>query len=208
MIDFDNKIKAVIDIYHQRMVDEEERMKNIPHSEVMKNRDAFLLPVGKVVGEFLYNMAVSSKAKMILEIGTSYGYSTMWLAAAAKQTGGKVITLEIDPKKVKYAKDKVEDAGLSPFVDFRLGDAVEAIGEAAEQFDFVLLDIWKSLYLPCFEMVLPKLNKGAFVIADNIIDPPSYKNEMETYRNTVKATEAFDSVLLPIGSGIEVSCRR
>lgn len=204
-MDFNNNIQAVLNEYHQRIASENALKESLPREEMMKRRDEFLLPVGKEVGQFLYSLAKASEAKTILEIGTSYGYSTVWLAAAAKANKGKVITLEIDEEKAAYAKKQIEKAGLGDFVDFRIGDAVESIRTASEGFDFVLLDIWKALYIPCFELVFPKLKQDAYVVADNIIHPPNYKKEMTAYRNAVKATQAFDSVLLPMGSGLEVS---
>ena len=75
---------------------------------------------------------------MILEIGTSYGYSTVWLAEAAKANGGIVITLENDEMKADFAKQKIAEAGLSDFVDFKVGDALTTITQITEGVDFVL----------------------------------------------------------------------
>ena len=205
MIDFDKKVQAVLKEYHQRMEFENSLMKSLPLGEGMKRRDEFLLPVGKEVGFFLNTMVKATDAKMILEIGTSYGYSTVWLAEAARQTGGKVITLEIDKKKATYAKNKIKMAGLDGLVVFRIGHALESIRQAKETFDFVLVDIWKELYVPCFELFISQLAEGAYVIADNMIHPAIHKKEAAKYRSAVKATRSFDSVLLPIGSGLEVS---
>jgi predicted O-methyltransferase YrrM len=205
MIVFDKKIEAVLAEYHQRMEKENAMMQSLPMAEGINRRDEFLLPVGKEVGQFLNMMVKAANAQTILEIGTSYGYSTVWLAEAARQTGGKVITLELDKRKANHAKSKIKAAGLEDFVDFRIGDALESIKETKETFDLVLIDIWKELYVPCFELVFPKLKKGAYLIADNIIFPAIHHKEAAIYRNTVKATKAFDTVLLPIGSGIEVS---
>ncbi|MFK7948860.1 MAG: O-methyltransferase [Saprospiraceae bacterium] len=202
---FNKKIETVLAEYHQRIIAEETLMKSLTRADGMNRRDDFLLPVGKEVGQFLYTLAKSAETKIILEIGTSYGYSTVWLAAAAKATGGKVITLEIDEQKANYAKLQIEKAGLSDFVEFRVGDALQSIRQAKEHFDFVLVDIWKRFYLPSFELFLPKLNNGAYVIGDNMIHPPNYKKEVNEYRAAIRATKAFDTVLLPIGSGIEVS---
>ncbi|MFK8163940.1 MAG: O-methyltransferase [Lewinella sp.] len=202
---FNRKIQTVLAEYHQRIKTENALMKTLPIADGMKRRDEFLLPVGEEVGHFLHTLAKAAEAKTILEIGTSYGYSTVWLAAAAEATGGKVITLELDEQKAAYAKAQIEKAGLSNFVEFRVGDALESIRQAKEQFDFVLVDIWKRFYLPSFELFFPKLNQGAYVIGDNMIFPPNQKEEVNAYRTAVKATDAFDTILLPIGSGIEVS---
>ncbi|WP_255080531.1 O-methyltransferase [Lacihabitans sp. CCS-44] len=187
------------------MEDEVQLFNQLPEEEKIGRKDDFLLPIGFEIGVFLNNMIKSAKSKTILEIGTAYGYSTIWLAEAAKATGGKVITLEISQEKVNYAKDKIGEAELSDYVEFRVGNALESIKNATETFDFVLLDIWKELYTPCFELFFPKLNIGAWVAADNIIHPPHHKNETDKYLIALKQTNAFDSVLLPIGSGIELS---
>ena len=123
----------------------------------------------------------------------------------ARENGGLVITLEADEAKVTYAKDKLKQAGLLKYVDFRVGDALNLIEKAEEQFDFVLVDIWKDLYLPCFELFYPKLNDKAWVLADNMIFPPQSNEVTQLYQNRIRQTENFSSVLLPIGSGIELS---
>ena len=205
MIKFDKNIDAVLKSYHKRIEAEDALMQALERAEGMKRRDEFLLSVGMETAIFLNNLAKSSKCKTILEIGTSYGYSTIWLAEAAKANNGLVISLENDAKKAAYAQKMVEKAGLSTHVDIRVGDALETIKQAKEQFDFVLLDLWKELYLPCFDLFYPKLNKGAWVAADNMIFPPHSQLDTDAYRNRVKESHNFDSVLLPIGSGIELS---
>lgn len=86
-----------------------------------------------------------------------------------------------------------------------MGNALEYLAAATEIFDFVLLDIWKELYVPCFDLFYPKLNKAAWIAADNMLYPPQHHKEATAYRNRVKETNAFDTILLPLGSGIELS---
>lgn len=205
MIKFDKKIESVLAEYHQRMEVEEALARALSHEERIERINEFLLPVGEDVGIFINSLAKSAKSKTILEIGTSYGYSTIWLAEAAKANGGKVITLEISIEKAAYARQKLEEAGVAEFVELRVGDALESIAKATETFDFVLVDVWKELYLPCFDLFFPKLKTGAWVLADNMIFPPHSLPEATAYRNRVRETKAFDTLLMPIGSGIEVS---
>jgi predicted O-methyltransferase YrrM len=205
MLKLDSKIEAVLEQYHERIEAENALQQSLPIEEGMKRRDEFLLSVGVETAIFLNTLAKSAQSKVILEVGTSYGYSTVWLAEAARANGGIVITLEYDAQKAAYARQKIEEAGLLDFVVFKVGDARETITEITEGVDFVLLDIWKELYLPCFDLFYPKLNKNAWVLADNMIFPPHSRPEATAYRQHVKATNAFDSVLLPIGSGIELS---
>jgi predicted O-methyltransferase YrrM len=205
MIQFDDKIKKVLAGYHSRMDAEMKLAQSLSFDEMMSRRNEMLLPVGEETAVFLNTLIKSSKAKTILEIGTSYGYSTVWLAEAAKANNGKLITLEIDNAKSDYAKQKINEAGLNDFVEFKVGDAVQLIKESDEIFDFVLVDLWKELYLPCLNEFYFKLSKGAWVVADNIISPPQHHNEIDLYRSRIKELDVFDTILLPIGSGIEVS---
>jgi predicted O-methyltransferase YrrM len=96
---------------------------------------------------------------------------------------------------------------LAEVVDFRLGDAVALIHEDPSPFDFVLLDIWKDLYIPCLEAFHPKLSDEAIVAADNMIEPAFVREDARTYRAAVRALPDMQSALLPIGSGIELSVR-
>ncbi len=201
----EKKVHDLLAEYHARIKRETALMKSLPIEEGMKRRDEFLLPVGEEVGRFLSEMVKSAASKSILEVGTSYGYSTLWLAQAAKVSGGKVITLEIDKTKSNSAKEQIKKAGLEEQVEFRIGDAVDLIKSAEEQFDFVLIDIWKELYVPSLMAVMPKLNPGAYVIGDNMIHPPMHHAEAKAYRTAIKESGLFESVLLTLGSGIEVS---
>jgi predicted O-methyltransferase YrrM len=150
-----------------------------------------------------------AKARTILEVGTSYGYSTVWLAEAARATGGKVVTLDVNAGKQEYARNVLGKAGLADFVEFKLGDARKSIVALSGPIDFVLLDLWKDLYIPCFDLFYPKLGTGAMVVADNMVFPEFSRKEAEDYHRHVRAKADVQSVLLPVGSGIEVSrCTR
>ncbi|MDB9724107.1 class I SAM-dependent methyltransferase [Polaribacter sp.] len=201
----DQSFKKVLEDYDKRLNDENQLMKSLSGVDAMKRRDEFLLPVGEDAAVFMNTLIKSAKSKSILEIGTSYGYSTLWLAEAARKNDGIVITLEADETKVTYAKHKLNEAGLSEYVDFRVGDALKLIKDAKESFDFVLVDVWKELYLPCFELFYPKLKNKAWVVADNMIFPPQSIEETKRYQNRIRNTGSFSSVLLPIGSGMELS---
>jgi len=144
------------------------------------------------------------KAQTIVECGTSYGYSTIWLAEAARATGGTVYSLEIHPKKHAYARAELEKAGLSDHVQLILGNAPDSIAALPGPFDFVLIDLWKDLYIPCLDLAYPKLRAGAVVAADNMVRTPSPADALD-YRRHVRAKPGIDSVLLPVGSGVELS---
>jgi predicted O-methyltransferase YrrM len=205
MIKIDKKIENILKKYHQRIAEEAVLMQALSIEDGMKRRDDFLLSVGMEIGVFMNTLVKSAKPAIILEVGTSYGYSTIWLAEAAKSYGGRVITLEKSPEKALFAQQQLKKAGLLEVVTFKIGDALESIAALSEGIDFVLLDIWKELYVPCFDLFFPKLNKNAWVLSDNMLYPPHSRPEAAIYRNRVRETKAFDTVLLPIGSGIEMS---
>lgn len=201
----DNAIETVLREYDERSANEMKRMEELPRAEFMEHLDEFLLPVGAATGQLMNILIKEAKARAILEIGTSYGYSTVWLAEAARATGGKVITLDVHAGKQEYARRALGKAGLANFAEFKLGDARDAIVGLSGPIDFVLLDLWKDLYVPCFDLVYPMLNAGATVVADNMIFPEFSRKEAEDYRKHVRGKADVQSVLLPVGSGIEIS---
>jgi predicted O-methyltransferase YrrM len=202
----DPRVAAVYAEYEARNVAEQERQKTIGAS-AFTLRDEFLLPVGPEVGAFLHALILARRPKRILELGTSYGYSTLFFADAARSVGATVITMELAEWKQAHAQDQIAKAGLSDVVDFRLGDAVAMIEADAGTFDFILLDIWKELYLPCFNAFYPKLSDEAIIAADNMIFPPQAREDVRKYRAAVREAGDLQTTLLPIGSGIELSVK-
>ena len=191
----------------ERRAEEEQRRTSVS-GFAGENLDDLLLSVGRETGMLLYLLATGAQSKRILELGTSYGYSTVWLAAAARTTGGKVLSLELRDFKIEHARQALTRAGLSTRVEFHQGDCLETLKTLSGPFDFVLLDVWKDLYLPCFELVHPKLAPGAIIAADNMLLPEIVRPQAEAYRKRVRAVGDLDSVLLDIGNGIEISRKR
>jgi predicted O-methyltransferase YrrM len=192
--------------YEQR--DTQERAKAAAlGSKMFERRDEFLLPVGREVGWFLHSLILAKRPARVLELGTSYGYSTLFLADAVTQVGGKLITMDLADYKQAAARAMIEKAGISSVVDFRLGDAVALIDADAGPFDLVLLDIWKDLYIPCFRAFHPKLADEGIVAADNMIEPSIVRGDARKYRAFVASLPDIKTALLPIGSGIELSVK-
>ena len=204
----DPAVIEVLSEYQRRMEAENTLRSRLSRQEWLQRRDEFLLEVGEAVGSLMHILVREAKAKTILEVGTSYGYSTVWFADAARATGGKVITLDVNAQKQAHARGMLERAGLLDFVVFRCGDALELIDQMKETVDFALIDLWKDLYIPCFDRVIRKASPGALIIADNMIFPPDNQAMAAAYRAHVRSLPDFDSVLLPAGHGIEVSRRR
>ena len=203
----DEAVSRVLAEYEQRIAAEATAMQSVGESNWASVRDRLLLSVGADTGRVLNLLIKSAKARSILEIGTSYGYSTLWLAEAARETDGQVVSLELVDYKAHDARAALARAGLADRVDIRVGSALETLPLLAGPFDFVLIDLWKDLYVPCLDLVYPKLTPGAFVIADNMIYPTIVRADAARYQRRIRQLE-FDSVLLPIGSGIELSRRR
>ena len=177
-------------------------------AEFARRVDEFLISVGPDTGRMLHLLATGANARSILELGASYGYSTLWLADAARATGGKVHSLEISQPKVDHARAQLARAGLAAFVEFHVGSALDTLPRLAGPFDFVLLDLWKDLYGACFELFHTKLAPGALVAADNMLFPPNVRADAMAYQALVRTKPDMDSVLLPIGSGVELSRKR
>jgi predicted O-methyltransferase YrrM len=198
----DDKATAVLELYHQRMRDEGERMRSGRMGDG-DWRDKVLLAVGPDSGRLINMLARSLQSPNILELGTSYGYSGIWLADAARETGGRLTTMELQDYKSAHAREMSAKAGLADYVDFKVGDAVQMIGELPHGIDFVLVDLWKDMYVPCLEAFYPKLNPGAIVVADNMLRGGG--DEVKAYAKAIRAKPKIDSVLVPVGSGLEIS---
>lgn len=177
--------------------------------EELEKRDDLeegLWRITKEVG-LLFNMILRhSGAKNILEVGTSSGYSTLFLADAARANGGKVVTCELSPFKIKLAKEMFAKAGLEGHIELREGNALETVEQLEGPWDFVFLDGMKDEYVFYLSSIWPKLRPGGLVIADNMI---SHKGVLgiEAYKFTVDMLEDASSVTVPIGSGDLFTCK-
>jgi len=167
--------------------------------------DAYI-PVPAEVGRLLYTLARATNSKTLVEFGTSYGISTIYLAAAVCDNGGgRVIATEMNAAKARQATQNFRDAGLLSFVDLREGDALATLGNVDGPIDFVLLDGWKNLYLPVLKVIESKLRPGALVVADDLdVFPEAHR----PYLDYVRAPEnGYASVEIPIGDRVELSVR-
>ena len=199
----DERVTAVLDAYHERMGPERSQPRDEPPGGRDGGPEPRMRAGGADTGRLLNILARSLEAPTILALGTSFGYSGIWLAEAARASGGRLITMELHGYKSAFAREMAVEAGLAEHIDFRVGDAVRMIGELPGRVDFVLVDLWKDLYLPCLEAFHPKLAPGAIVVADNMLRPGN--EDVKAYGRAVRAKPGITSVLLPVGSGIEAS---
>ncbi|KXO81510.1 methyltransferase [Acinetobacter venetianus] len=136
----------------------------------------------------------------ILEIGTSTGYSTLWLAEAAKSVSAKVQTLEINAFRSAQAKKYAEEFGLEEYIDFWVGDAADYLTESVEQFDLILLDAERGSYVSYWQDLKRLLKPtGGTLIIDNVI---SHTAEVKPLLELIKQDENFMSTILPVGAGL------
>ena len=170
-----------------------------------RTKDIFIA-ISREQGAFAYLVARSLNAKRIVEFGTSFGISTIYFAAAVRDNGGGiVIGSEVEETKVAKAREHLEEAGLSEYVDIRVGDAQQTLADPGGEVDLVLMDGWKDLYLPIIKLLAPHIRTGGVVLSDNIF---SFKKTLAPYVAYMEdPANGFQSVTLPFGSGMQYSVR-
>jgi predicted O-methyltransferase YrrM len=163
-----------------------------------------MLNITPDTGRLLWILVHSTRATRILEVGTSNGYSTIWLADAARTTGGRVITLERNPDKVRLARANLARAGLAELVEIREGVAAETLGELFGPFDLVFLDADRPSYRTYLELAVPRLVPGGLLVADNVV---SHQAELRDYLARVKSHPELVAVTVPVGKGEEIAVK-
>ena len=153
---------------------------------------------------FLSLLARIAGAKRILEIGTSVGFSTIYLADAVRQSGGHITTIELMPEKSEKARQNIQAAGLSEYVALRTGDIRELAGQLTGPWDLIFIDLEKDLYLPVWQMLSTEIRVGGVIVADNVV---SHADDLQDYLTAIKNDRRFETVTVPIGQGLELSRR-
>ena len=155
------------------------------------------IAISRQQGQFLFDLLVQNNAKHIVEFGTSFGISTIYLGAAAERTNGKVITTELLASKCKIANQNFKQAGLENIIELREGDAMETLKNINDGIDFLLLDGWNDLYLPLLQLLEPKFKKGTLIYTDNA----SFKSA-KPFLNYIQAnSQKYKSVRLKDDKG-------
>jgi caffeoyl-CoA O-methyltransferase len=163
--------------------------------------------VSEVDGKVLHDLIIKSSYKKALEIGTSTGHSAIWIAWALSKTGGKLITVEINEWRHRKALENFQKAGLSEYIDARLGDAHELVPELKGPFDFVFCDADKNWYKNYLMAVLPKLEVGGCFTAHNVAGGRMYGiREFLDYLNNLSEMET--TIDRSSWSGISISYKR
>ena len=158
--------------------------------------------VARTTGQFLFALVAPQTDCEVLEIGGSRGYSTIWLAAGVRNLGGRVLSLEHDPRKIDAWRTNIADAGLENWAELIEGDARETLPAIDDVFDIVFLDAEKDDYELHFQAARTKLEPGALVIADNVL---SHEETLGAYSRARQSDPTLESVTVPLDRGLELS---
>jgi predicted O-methyltransferase YrrM len=162
----------------------------------------FYIPISPEAGQLLYALVRAIRPQTVVEFGTSFGISTIYLAAAVTDNGiGRVVTTELSERKVKAAQSNLEQTGLDGAVTILEGDALETLADIPGPIEVVLLDGWKNLCLPVLRLLEPKLAPGALVAADD-----NSHAGMAGYLEYIRdPANGYVTVSFPVEDGVEIS---
>jgi predicted O-methyltransferase YrrM len=189
----DGRVRAVLERLERE--DAEERERGLPPAQRSR-------AVARTTGQFLFAVVAPQTDCEVLEVGGSRGYSTIWLAAGVRHLGGRVLSLEHDPKKIAAWRTNIAEAGLEDWADLIEGDAKETVPAIDDVFDLVFLDAEKEEYEELFQLARTKLEPGALVIADNVV---SHEETLAAYSRARQSDPTLESVTVPLDRGLELS---
>ncbi|HSC73284.1 MAG TPA: class I SAM-dependent methyltransferase [Gaiellaceae bacterium] len=158
--------------------------------------------VEPTTGRFLFSLVAPQTDCEVLELGGSRGYSTIWLAAGVRYLGGRVLSVEHDPRKIDAWRKNVAEAGLEDWAELVEGDAKVALPGIEDVFDVVFIDAEKDDYEELFALARAKLEPGALVVADNVL---SHQETLGAYSQARQSDPSLVSVTVPLDRGLELS---
>ena len=168
-----------------------------------------LVALDRDKAEFCYHVCRALRARRVVEAGTSFGVSTLFLAAAVRDNhpggGGVVIGTEYEPEKARMARRHFAEAGLADVIDLREGDLRETLVDVEGPIDFMLVDIWTSMARPALSLIAPRLREGAVVIADNTRQ--FRENYREYFEFVHDPRNGLRTMTLPFEGGLEFTVR-
>ncbi|HEU5432087.1 MAG TPA: class I SAM-dependent methyltransferase [Thermomicrobiales bacterium] len=189
-----NDLTALLDRLYAD--DAAQRAAGLPSAQRTRN-------VERETGEWLRLLALATDARSILEIGSSNGVSTLWLAAAARGTGGRVTGTELLPERAAAANANLAAAGLGDVARVIAGEARTSVAALVGPFDLVFIDAEKDDYIGHFEAVVGKVRPNGLILADNVIS-----HDLSAYQAALRARPDIETVTIPIGRGVEFSVVR
>ena len=185
-----------------------ERMRYLEQLDAQDRQDGSALlqrlrQIPPETGKFLVLVAASAPPGTCLEVGTSAGYSTLWLVLACRELGRRLTTFEVLEEKVRLAKETFRRARVEDVVDLVAGDAREYLQNYTDV-SFCFLDAEKDQYLECYEALVPNMVSGGLLVADNAV---SHRVPLKPFLDRALDDERVDSLIVPIGKGLLV-CRK
>jgi caffeoyl-CoA O-methyltransferase len=189
----DDQVDAVLERLYAD--DAAQRAAGLPSSQRTRN-------VERETGRWLALLVRATKAGELLEIGSSNGVSTIWLAAAARQNGGQVTGTEILPERAAEANRNLVDAGLDTVAKVVAGDAQATVASITGPFDLVFIDAEKDDYVDHFEAVVDRVRIGGLILADNVIS-----HDLSAYQAVLRERSDVETVTIPIGRGVEFTVK-
>jgi len=170
--------------------------------------DQEMLAITADTGIFFSVLLKAIRARRILEVGTSAGFSTLWFAdAIGKNHNTKIITIEMNPQKVEWALKNFKEAGFDKMIEIKQGLALALLHNLKGKFDFVFLDADKENIIRYFDLVLPLVRIGGIIAADNMLYPDHFRPVMRKYARHVHSKPNTQSITVPIGLGEEITIK-
>jgi predicted O-methyltransferase YrrM len=193
MIELQERVDAVLERLYGE--DAAQRAAGLPSSQRTRNVD-------RETGRWLALLVRATNARELLEIGSSNGVSTIWLAAAARQNGGRVTGTEILAERAAEANRNLADAGLDAVARVVAGDARSTVANLPGPFDLVFIDAEKDDYVDHLEAVVDRVLIGGLVLADNVIS-----HDLSAYQAVLRERSDVETVTIPIGRGVEFTLK-
>lgn len=159
--------------------------------------------ISRTTAEFMYNLIVDAGIKSVIEVGTSNGYSGIWLGKALKRTGGKLLTIEFYDKRIVLAKNNFAKCGVEDIIDIKQGDAATVLEYLPDDYkvDFAFVDANKRQYIDFFHLIDPHLLVGGYIACDNVI---SHSQKVQTFLDDINKNQNYENVVLPLPAGLSL----
>lgn len=178
----------------------------LSHLADMRRTQRGMMNVVPDEGRYLHDLILKHKVKNVLEVGTSNGYSGIWMGLALQETGGNLTTLEIDPGRANLARENFRRTGMDSRVSLILGDALQSLSRLDGTFDFVFIDAAKSEYVQYLELVLPLVPLGGIIVAHNV---DSHRGQLRGFLAHIKTHPQLETTMQNYGpGGFSVSIKR
>ena len=182
------------------------RQQILDHLAKMRATEKGMMNVSPAEGEYLSELVKKLKARRVLELGTSNGYSGIWIAMALRETGGRLITLDLDEGRRSLALKNFKATGFDDLIESRLGDALKMIPALQGPFELVFIDAWKPDYKKYLDLSLPLVPSGGIIAAHNV---DSHPQEMQDFLEAIKTHPQLKTEFVKVGSaGLSVSYKK